>query len=445
MFYSLCCISHHVSSQDDHMMSHHPVVWDEADDHHSSLVWPPLWRRYWQGTILHSHLFLNRCRAAKPAAEKPLTVYNAHVMLSVIEFFICHGHVMMHDIGPAMKVFFHEHLTKFRENFPNLQRNFLTTSVDDPYLGFELFQLYTKNREKILFQSNIFSVHFLPLFKVFAWSPRSYYRWGVCWTKTLRRNRDIKYLLPCFLSARTCLEIFHHIIDLPLVAALLEKSQNEKGEWSWRSLITSWRAIEGSADSELSQGSNSSFGNYRELVKRSSSMRDNLVRQSWKSRWWRWSSMMKMRVERKQMTYRVLYNHFLRNENGVTVNLWDSISSLVDQFATVSPVFDPRTNRHFFVPKIWTGLQDVPPSQRVSDVCFLCPSLLDKFFEVMIENTDTSETSWQDLWTELLPIMFRRLSQIYPLASYRASIRKVSHRKSWSHDHGHHAIILIIF
>lgn len=43
-----------------------------------------------------------------------------------------------------------------------------------------------------------------------------------------------------------------------------------------------------------------------------------------------------MRAERKQVTYRVLYNHFLRNENGVTVNLWDSISSLVDQFVMVS-------------------------------------------------------------------------------------------------------------
>ncbi|PRP84608.1 hypothetical protein PROFUN_09281 [Planoprotostelium fungivorum] len=278
-------------------------------------------------------------RAAKPAGEKPLTVYNAHVMLSVIEFFICHGHVMMHDVGPAMRIFFHEHLPKF---------------LDDPYLAFELLKLYTKNRERILFQSNLFSVHFLPLFKVFAWSPRSSYR-------------DIKYLLPCFLSARSCLEIFHHIIDLPLVAALLERSQNEK---------------EGSADSESAQGSNSSFGNYRELIKRSSSMRDNLV------------------------TYRVLYNHFLRNENGVTVNLWDSISSLVDQFVT-----------------------DVPPSQRVSDVCFLCPSLLDKFFEVMIENTDSREASWQDLWTELLPIMFRRLSQIYPVASYQASIRRVIENK----------------
>lgn len=168
---------------------------------------------------------------------------NGFLFLEIMGFYIQHGDRSLFDIDPIFRQYFDTYLT---QNFT------------DPLIAFETMHFCVKHKEVLLMNSNIFSQHFHSLLRIIAWYPNEFFE-------------ESKQLLPAFINQTTYMEIFHAIIDLPLLVAALERMEPEvpnKGSMSGRYF---------------------------------SSTNDN---------------------------YRLLFNLLLRKESGVTINFWESTNTL---------------------------------------------------------------------------------------------------------------------
>lgn len=168
---------------------------------------------------------------------------NGFFFLEIMGFYIQHGDSSLFDIDPVFRQYFDTYLS---QNFT------------DPLIAFETMHFCVKHKEVLLMNSNIFSQHFHSLLRIFAWYPNEFFE-------------EAKQLLPAFINQTTYMEIFHAIIDLPLLVAALERMEPEvpnKGSMSGRYF---------------------------------SSTNDN---------------------------YRLLFNLLLRKESGVTINFWESSNTL---------------------------------------------------------------------------------------------------------------------
>ncbi|KAL6077164.1 hypothetical protein QOT17_002464 [Balamuthia mandrillaris] len=283
---------------------------------------------------------------------------NGHVFVAVLQFLTNHSESAVYDPEPIFRCFFEQ---------------YLSTHYNNSFVSFETMNFFLENKIQLLQCTNIFTVYFPPIFKLFAWSPFSVFRYtfsllllSLCAfleviTSTFIQS-EFAELLPAMIGPSTYLEIFHSLLDLPLLAAALERIQ----------CLTS---MEGS---EYDEATNE---------------------------------------------YRVLYNYILRNESGVSINFWKSSTTfgLLQEFC-----------------------RNTTSTPRVVAVAQAVPVLLSIFFDVLLSYASpepepssfpssssnnnnnavaaTSKTS--SVFASLLPDMFERIEQLFPLEEFQGTVRK---------------------
>eukprot|EP01133_Synstelium_polycarpum_P015220 gene15220-18011_t len=187
---------------------------------------------------------------------------SGHVLLALLQFFVNHSHTLVYDPEPLFRAYFQTYLPRTYMN---------------SFVAFETLNFCIKNKDKLLKNTNVFGLYFPPIFKCLAWFPHSYIG-------------EFSELLPSLISSSTFIEVFHLLLDLPLLTSSMESVLVEQRKY----------ASMGGVDV--------------------ADVNDTA-----------WSE------------YRVLYNYLLRNESGVTINFWSTTTvPLLQQFCKKTPV-TPRT------------------------------------------------------------------------------------------------------
>jgi len=86
----------------------------------------------------------------------------------------------------------------------------------DPLVAMETVWFCLRNKASILTHTNVFSLYFHSLLKILAWHP-------------METLTEMDELLPTFVGPNTFLELFHSLLDLPLLTAVLERVHLERG------------------------------------------------------------------------------------------------------------------------------------------------------------------------------------------------------------------------
>eukprot|EP00742_Colponemidia_sp_Colp-10_P013536 GILJ01015295.1.p1 GENE.GILJ01015295.1~~GILJ01015295.1.p1 ORF type:complete len:1031 (+),score=128.49 GILJ01015295.1:288-3095(+) len=121
------------------------------------------------------------------------------VFLAVLEFFLHHHAVVIYDIDPVFKQFFYEYIDRHYTN---------------PLLAMETLTFLYKNRIKLLQSTHVFSKYFPSVLKLVAWFPRTI-------------SAEFLECLPLFVGPTSFVDVFHSILDLPLLSAVTEKIVRE--------------------------------------------------------------------------------------------------------------------------------------------------------------------------------------------------------------------------
>lgn len=174
-------------------------------------------------------------------------------------------------------------------------------------------------------------------------------------------------ILPACLSSSTFIELFHTILDLPLISAALFMVKNGVGDT-------------GSSSSMMGGGvSESEYGGMG-----SGSMAPGSVGGGGGGSW--------------SGPYRVLYNYLLRNEGGVPVNWWSSPTtrSIINAFC-----------------------HEVQVTWRVREVMERVPALLSQYFAVLTQYGDEGSL------LKVIPVVFERIDQLFPSNAYQEAIREL--------------------
>jgi len=90
-------------------------------------------------------------------------------------------------------------------------------SVFDPLVAQETLWFCMRHKLALLNHTNVFSLYFHAFLKISAWFPY----------ETLT---ELEELLPTFVGPNTYLELFHSLLDLPLLAAALERVAVGRGK-----------------------------------------------------------------------------------------------------------------------------------------------------------------------------------------------------------------------
>ncbi|GFR30626.1 AP-5 complex subunit zeta-1 [Trichonephila clavata] len=123
------------------------------------------------------------------------------VLASAMEFFINHGSLVMH---------------KPDNLYVYLFCDLLSLCYKDNYITYEILQLMKENLSQLCYHSSILEKYFPMFFKVLAWRPCTF-------------QEDFLELLPAFLSQNTAVEVFHTLLDLPCLTAILTLTDNKTG------------------------------------------------------------------------------------------------------------------------------------------------------------------------------------------------------------------------
>ncbi|KAK3738718.1 hypothetical protein QZH41_018082, partial [Actinostola sp. cb2023] len=125
-------------------------------------------------------------------------------VLPVVQFLLNHGESVVFDPEPACKVLFGTMVNAF----------YLSSSF-----SFEVVMFCLDNMEKLCTSTSVFTKFFPNLFKVLAWSPRTFLR-------------EFLELLPVMMSEDSVVEVFHSILDLPCLSAALCAAWASRGNAS---------------------------------------------------------------------------------------------------------------------------------------------------------------------------------------------------------------------
>jgi AP-5 complex subunit zeta-1 len=176
---------------------------------------------------------------------------NAYIFLEILEYFLHHGEVVLHDPDPLLRQYFD---------------GFLSENFMDPIIALETLWFCLRLKAPLVQHTNVLTLYFHSLLKAAAWHP-------------VETIFEFNELIPTFASPTTYLELFHALLDLPLLTATLEKLELERDTRT------------------MPQGG-------------SSSMSSNSVREMMSDK------------------YGVLFHLLLRKESGVVINFWDSSQTL---------------------------------------------------------------------------------------------------------------------
>jgi hypothetical protein len=119
------------------------------------------------------------------------------IFLTAIQFFVNHNEVTtMFDVDPIFRSYFHD---------------YLRCCYRSSLVAFETIRFCIFNKRKLLTHTNMLFLYFPALLKLAAWHPRSF-------------SNEFVELLPALISPPSCMELFHSILDLPLLASIMESS-----------------------------------------------------------------------------------------------------------------------------------------------------------------------------------------------------------------------------
>eukprot|EP01127_Copromyxa_protea_P023055 TRINITY_DN8537_c0_g1_i1.p1 TRINITY_DN8537_c0_g1~~TRINITY_DN8537_c0_g1_i1.p1 ORF type:complete len:833 (+),score=161.78 TRINITY_DN8537_c0_g1_i1:49-2547(+) len=259
---------------------------------------------------------------------------SGQLVLVLLQFFINHGETMVYDVDPVLRAFL---------------ENYISVCYDDPIIAFDTLSFFLKNKRTLLHNTHIFSQYFPAILKLFAWNPEF--------------HREMQQLFSALISENTFVEIFHSILDLPLVIP---------------ALVNMRKTTDGSPSGALDSVRSGALPHPSALKGQSM---DTFTTPN---------------LETAQ--FRVLYNYLLRNESGVSVNWWSQEGTRI---------------------MINTFCNELIITPHILEVAEHVPSLLSTFFDVLIAYAEES------CLEELLPIICERFGQLFPLPDFIEEIQEV--------------------
>lgn len=126
-------------------------------------------------------------------------VQDVAMLVAAMQFFINHSSSVM---------------SKADCFYPSVFCDLLDTCYSDEFAAFEVISLTKDNLAHLCYHSSILEKYFPTFFKVLAWRPTTFLD-------------DFLQLLPAFMSQQTSVEIFHTLLDLPCLTAMLIISNSQ--------------------------------------------------------------------------------------------------------------------------------------------------------------------------------------------------------------------------
>ncbi|GAB1598531.1 AP-5 complex subunit zeta-1-like [Argonauta hians] len=127
------------------------------------------------------------------------------ILINLLQFYIVHSSTMVHDPQPAHDLFFGQ---------------LLTQKYQQCHLVFDAVMLLRDNLETLCYKTNVLSKYFPNILKILAWNPPTFIK-------------EFEDLLPAMITPSTALEVFHRLLELPCLTALLEVGEKlKKGDVS---------------------------------------------------------------------------------------------------------------------------------------------------------------------------------------------------------------------
>jgi uncharacterized membrane protein YgcG len=325
---------------------------------------------------------LVRCGTAAEAQRALLLLRRAYERLPASAESFVHTSL----IGAALHIAAHHRLPFDTEP---LVRSFFTSFLPrhtcSSHTALETFELCRAHRRTLASGKasggNLFAAYFPALFKLFCWTPSHF--------------ADVMSLLPLMATSRTFVELFHLLIDLPLVAGALERMHAEGSAAN-----SSATAADGASGLSNSGGGGSGGGGSggggsggggaaggvdgdRDLEH---GVRDDAVNIDGLS-------------ASKRGAERVLYNLLLRSEAGCSFNLWENGSTTL--------------------PLLLAFSAQTPHTHLVSVVCERAPLLLQRLLSLLLNEPDRSTHA------QLLEALMARIERVPTLGAYGARVRDV--------------------
>ena len=193
----------------------------------------------------------------KRRAPDAVVAPSSGLLLAILQFFVDFSPSFGRDVEALFRVYFEV---------------YLSTHFSDPMIVFDTLQFCVDNKQKLLSETAVFSTYFPQILKLCAWHPALF-------------RPELLQLLPALVGPLTYGELFHALLDLPLVTLALE------------------RKVTGCSISSGHSGATPDGGGFEEG------------------------------------STRVLYNYLLRNESGVNINFWASSTTrpLLNAFCDIQP------------------------------------------------------------------------------------------------------------
>ncbi|KAJ8493345.1 hypothetical protein OPV22_015066 [Ensete ventricosum] len=139
-----------------------------------------------------------RCVSALPQSQTS----NGALLLTILQFFLDFGEVVLHDADPSLKAFF---------------RSCLSREFADPVVAKATLDFLNLNKAKLLSSFPTLLPQFFPLLlKLIAWNGE-------------RLEKSFMMLFPAMMSIGSFLPLFHSLMDLPILVAALEKVEKSSG------------------------------------------------------------------------------------------------------------------------------------------------------------------------------------------------------------------------
>jgi AP-5 complex subunit zeta-1 len=300
------------------------------------------------------------------------------IFLTAIQFFVNHNEVTtMFDVEPVFRSFFHDYLRRHYRN---------------SLLAFETIRFCIFNKHKLLTHTSMLFLYFPSLLKLVAWHPHSF------------RNEFLE-LLPALISPPSCMEMLHSILDLPLLASIMESSAVQPV----MNMSNQKNSVNFDTTGPLKHcAPNDPLHNYHD----NSDTNREEVEEGWRGDG-------DNRGVRKVGTRAQLVEYMLRDESA-------SYGSSGPQKLGRQEAFDSLNGMDgciWGLPGMEATVETLCHSSnvtvRVHEVCLLVPALLNTYFDVMLVDAP------EECVCAMLSIIYERFGILFGPKLFRGRVRRV--------------------
>ena len=294
------------------------------------------------------------------------------VFLTAIQFFVNHNEVTtMFDVEPVFRSFFHDYLRRHYRN---------------SLLAFETIRFCIFNKRKLLTHTSMLFLYFPAILKLIAWHPHSF-------------KNELIELLPALISPPSCMELFHSILDLPLLASIMESSAENP-----RALMRSHSVNFDTTGPLKHRAPNTPLGSGQSVDEPDGNGGDNSYRSG---------------AAGSEARLSQLIDYMLRDESA-------SYGSSGPQKLSRKGAFDSLNGMDgciWSVPGMRATVQKLCHSSnvtvRVHEVCLLVPALLNTYFDVMLVDAP------QECVCAMLTIIYERFGVLFGPKLFQGRVRRV--------------------